>query len=953
MIEVLNNSTALEVPSFTVPHSATTVSVESFSESMSPGSSLSRSLTATSQGKVAADVSWTRGSRRQLDRFNSSLPSAGAVTYTVSPDATGTVSAVADWQPTAFSRTQSGYVADLQSMEFPIQVGSTGTIRGDLTYPPSATNAEMRLSLIDPSGVEVASAQDPLGAGQHLQYQVTTQVPYPNTLNYKFVVTSAGLGKPFDLSQSYPVTARVDVKIKNSSGAEVAASTLTKPASASASSQPPGTYTVIVSSRDYAVPNLVTDAEYSLLAFAPLTVSIKQGNSTVTSTSSATGNIQVEHLAEGAGNYTLVVHNDSNEISAPSLTGKAASHTQVYPDLDLELLNASGSVIASSETALRPESITYPNAPAGSYTLRVVSRNWQANYDLDASYKVPALATVTARFKSGSTILKSVTSSSGHIELDHFVPQAGTYTLELENTSSEISVPSFTGTVSVPTQRFPDLDLELWNSSGVRVAAAETSSRPESITFSNAPAGSYTLKAVSKNFAADYSLTSSYQVAEHAPVTVNIKTPGGEVLDSQQSSSGSVGFSALTQGGGNHTIEVVNNSSQVGIPSFQGTYTLKSTMTLELTDVFGNVVSSDSTLTSPNSIMAAAQPAGRYVIVATPTGGSGSATVTATFAPRVARQVIGYDANDHANYIDDGTNEIFETLSPSGRVIRRVVRDSVTDELKEDTIFGYSDEGDSPSYSRPTSGGAVTSYIGGSGGLSVIDTGGVPSYQIQNLHGDVIGTTDAQGSFTANPETDEFGVGGSPSTRLGWLGGKERFSTGSTLGFIRMGVRLYDPALGRFLSVDPVEGGSANDYDYANQDCVNGYDLDGRAAVDRWLSRWNSCMKEYDGLVTYYTTVMKVTNPIPIALFGASTSAAQWGTGALDKRYMNRVRFALRRGNVLPFMRSMAKANLALAGNLALKTFNFAGYGAFAAGLGGYTGQSWYCGYAASAGRIS
>lgn len=42
-----------------------------------------------------------------------------------------------------------------------------------------------------------------------------------------------------------------------------------------------------------------------------------------------------------------------------------------------------------------------------------------------------------------------------------------------------------------------------------------------------------------------------------------------------------------------------------------------------------------------------------------------------------------------------------------------------------------------------------------------------------------------------------------------------------------MGVRSYIPSLGRFLTPDPVPGGSANPYDYADQDPVNNFDLGG------------------------------------------------------------------------------------------------------------------------------
>jgi RHS repeat-associated protein len=42
-----------------------------------------------------------------------------------------------------------------------------------------------------------------------------------------------------------------------------------------------------------------------------------------------------------------------------------------------------------------------------------------------------------------------------------------------------------------------------------------------------------------------------------------------------------------------------------------------------------------------------------------------------------------------------------------------------------------------------------------------------------------------------------------------------------------MGARSYVASLGRFLQVDPVDGGSANPYDNAFQDPVNVTDLDG------------------------------------------------------------------------------------------------------------------------------
>ncbi|WP_169813716.1 PA14 domain-containing protein [Nocardia pseudobrasiliensis] len=125
-------------------------------------------------------------------------------------------------------------------------------------------------------------------------------------------------------------------------------------------------------------------------------------------------------------------------------------------------------------------------------------------------------------------------------------------------------------------------------------------------------------------------------------------------------------------------------------------------------------------------------------------------------------------------------------------------------------------------------------------------TPGQTNWSYPNIHGDVLFTADGTAARSAaiylydpygqniDPATGAIGDIPIPSTAeggmdFGWLGQHQlpiEHLAGAQA--IEMGARTYLPVLGRFLQVDPVAGGSANDYDYANADPINNTDFTGK-----------------------------------------------------------------------------------------------------------------------------
>ncbi|MBB5866640.1 RHS repeat-associated protein [Allocatelliglobosispora scoriae] len=216
-----------------------------------------------------------------------------------------------------------------------------------------------------------------------------------------------------------------------------------------------------------------------------------------------------------------------------------------------------------------------------------------------------------------------------------------------------------------------------------------------------------------------------------------------------------------------------------------------------------------------------------------------------TAVPGGGTTTMTYYANDMVRTINQGSRTTTYTLDVVANRVRFWTDNATGTSLTK--VNHYVEDGDSPTWTNE-GGGTITRMMDGLAGVVGTQSSSTSrTWMLSSLRGDLVaGIGEGDTGLTYTTEYDETGKprnsADAGSRRYGWLGSTQR-AADTPGGLMLMGARLYAPGSGRFLSTDPISGGSANPYEYCSGDAVGCTDTAGTMSCKASKSLRNHTVK--------------------------------------------------------------------------------------------------------------